>query len=561
MKRILFVIVTLLTLSSCAYRKEIASEEAGLFFHQGLKAYYLGDAPYAEDCFKRVIARDRDNDAAFFYLSRLAFFRENKEASDEYLQKAIRLQPQNYWYRLQAAKNAVIENDIRKAETLYESLRGTFPHKNELLYDMINLYINDKQNPKALSLLDTLEQREGKTESGVLLRFNFIVKDQPEKAIELLKEYTAENPTPRVLCVMGDYYAGGNLIEEAMICYQRSLEMDPTFMPALFGEAEVYRMKRQFDLFFEHINPFLAYPDVDVQMKNEYLKQLIDSRGFVTTFQPQVDTMFLSTREAHPKDTTLAYMYAGYLIQTQRPKKAMEVVSDNIIYYSDNYSAWYQTLAVFYYLKEWDTLSAYSSAALKKFPDNVDFSSMHGLSLWQTGDVSGAINCFENILLLLKKEDKANRIQTLALLGDLYHEIGNSQKSFLAYDEVLKLDPLNVPVLNNYAYFLCIQDRDLEKALNMSKKTIEKEPNNSTYLDTYGWILHLLGRTAEARDILRQAVAYGGKESAEILNHYGDILNALNEPQMAIVYWQQAFALEPREEIESKIRINKAKEQ
>ena len=147
-----------------------------LFFHQGLKAYYLGDALYAEDCFKRVITRDRDNDAAFFYLSRLAFFRENKEESDEYLQKAIRLQPQNYWYRLQAAKNAVIENDIRKAETLYESLRGTFPHKNELLYDMINLYINDKQNPKALSLLDTLEQREGKTESGVLLRFNFIVK-------------------------------------------------------------------------------------------------------------------------------------------------------------------------------------------------------------------------------------------------------------------------------------------------------------------------------------------------------------------------------------------------
>ncbi len=206
-------------------------------------------------------------------------------------------------------------------------------------------------------------------------------------------------------------------------------------------------------------------------------------------------------------------------------------------------------------------MSAYSSAALKRFPGNVDFSSMHGLSLWQTGDVSGAIDCFENILLLLKKEDKANRIQTLALLGDLYHEIGNSQKSFRAYDEVLKLDPLNVPVLNNYAYFLCIQDRDLEKALNMSKKTIEKEPNNSTYLDTYGWILHLLGRTAEARDILRQAVAYGGKESAEILNHYGDILNALNEPQMAIVYWQQAFALEPREEIESKIRINKAKEQ
>nr|HPQ56952.1 tetratricopeptide repeat protein [Bacteroidales bacterium] len=185
------------------------------------------------------------------------------------------------------------------------------------------------------------------------------------------------------------------------------------------------------------------------------------------------------------------------------------------------------------------------------------FSSLYGMALWQTGQLNAAIARFERILSMLNKEDTQNRIQTLALLGDLYYEAGNREQSFSMYDKVLKLDPFNLPVLNNYAYYLSLRNEKLERALSMSKITIEKEPNNSTYLDTYGWILHLLGRTQQAKDVFRQALAYGGKESAEILDHYGDVLNALNEPLMAIVYWQQAYQIDPREEIMKKIETNR----
>ena len=122
---------------------------------------------------------------------------------------------------------------------------------------------------------------------------------------------------------------------------------------------------------------------------------------------------------------------------------------------------------------------------------------------------------------------------------------------------MLRLDRENLAVLNNYAYYLSLREEELEKALEMSQVTIDKEPKNPTYLDTYAWILHKLGRSAEARNIFRQALAYGGKESAEILDHYGDVLNALNEPLMAIVYWQQAYDIEPRQDILEKIETNK----
>lgn len=185
------------------------------------------------------------------------------------------------------------------------------------------------------------------------------------------------------------------------------------------------------------------------------------------------------------------------------------------------------------------------------------FGSLYGLALWQTKDIEGAIARFERILSRLKRSDVENKVQTLSLLGDLYHERGDMRQAYIMYEKTLLLDKENLPVLNNYAYFLSLEGKHLERALSMSKVTIDKEPKNATYLDTYGWILHKLGRTEEAKTAIRQALAYGGKESAEILNHYGDILHALNEPLMAIVYWQQAYDLEPREDILEKINTNK----
>ena len=74
----------------------------------------------------------------------------------------------------------------------------------------------------------------------------------------------------------------------------------------------------------------------------------------------------------------------------------------------------------------------------------------------------------------------------------------------------------------------------------MSKKTVEAEPDNATYLDTYGWILYLQGKAAEAKQYFKHAMMYGGKESSVVLSHYADVLEALGEDDLSKVYRQQA---------------------
>ncbi len=125
-------------------------------------------------------------------------------------------------------------------------------------------------------------------------------------------------------------------------------------------------------------------------------------------------------------------------------------------------------------------------------------------------------------------------------MGDMYHQLGENAKAYKAYDSALKINATYAPVLNNYAFYLSMEGRKLKKAAAMSKITVDQEPDNPTYLDTYAWILYLQGKPEEAKPLFKHAMLYGGKDSVVILDHYAEVLYALKEYDLAMVYWTQA---------------------
>ena len=125
--------------------------------------------------------------------------------------------------------------------------------------------------------------------------------------------------------------------------------------------------------------------------------------------------------------------------------------------------------------------------------------------------------------------DKENLVLALSTAGDMSYQMGDRREAYRYYDEALEVDPDCAPVLNNYAYYLSEEGRSLRKALKMSRRTIELEPDNATYLDTCGWILYLLGRPKEAKPLFKHAMLYGGKDSSVVLEHYSVILGELGE--------------------------------
>ena len=81
----------------------------------------------------------------------------------------------------------------------------------------------------------------------------------------------------------------------------------------------------------------------------------------------------------------------------------------------------------------------------------------------------------------------------------------NKKELYALCEKVLEIDPYNLMVLNNYAYYLATHKGDLQKAERMSAITIQQEPDNPVFLDTYGWILHLQGQNELAYFYLKKA--------------------------------------------------------
>ena len=168
----------------------------------------------------------------------------------------------------------------------------------------------------------------------------------------------------------------------------------------------------------------------------------------------------------------------------------------------------------------------------------------------------------EAVALLSKGLKNANNDKDKARLysmrGDYYHTQGEKEKMFADYDSTLMYDPLNINVLNNYAYFMALEDRDLEKALKMSAKTLEMEPLSATYLDTYAWILFRMKKYKDALSYMEKALRYLDADNSEIYEHYGDVLYMCGEKDKALENWHRALQLNSTSPtLERKIREGK----
>lgn len=97
-------------------------------------------------------------------------------------------------------------------------------------------------------------------------------------------------------------------------------------------------------------------------------------------------------------------------------------------------------------------------------------------------------------------------------------------KMIPAYEAVLRMDSRNIVVMNNLAWNLCLIRKDLLRAEQLSRTTIMRDPTNPIYLDTYAWIMYLLGDCQSALFYIERAIEHSTEEiDKEIQQHYKEI--------------------------------------
>ncbi len=491
---------------------------------------------------ERITGTSPDNDAAFYYLGMCHLYLNETEGAKAAFRKAAGIDPSNFWYKERLARTYSLTGEDDLTIETYEELLKDFPKKNDIYFTLVNLYLKQNQYDKALAAMDQIENVFGKSESVTATRYDILLRlNKPAEALKALTDYNKEFSSPYVLTKLGDHSIAEYKDTAALAYYKEAQDLQNEYMPALLGESEVYRIRRNFPEYFRTVNRFVADESTDAQTKAQYLDMLArrsDSR-FLKNLQPQIDTLFDNLLLHHPSDSSVLTTAGLYWHSTERPSKAKALMRKNMILHPESPYITGQYIQMLAYYKDWNEMESSCDSALARFPEETVFLDMKNVVCYNKKDWQGIIDNNRRIIEIAKG-DTSLTVPALSSIGDMYHELGDEKEAFKVYSTVLKINPDYAPALNNYAYYLALKGSRLKKACAMSKKTVDKEPDNPTYLDTYGWILHLLGRDQEAKTCFKHAMLYGAKESATCLEHYAEVLEALGETDLAKVYRTQA---------------------
>lgn len=517
----------------------------------------------AKERLETLVAVDPDNDAAYYYLGMTALMQNDLELAETGFETAVQLDSSNFWYRHRLAGVYAMTDRKELTVEIYNGLLKDFPKKSDLYYSLIELYLSMGRMEDALSTLDQIDTVFGRSDVSVMTRFDILRRlGRMEEAYQVLEAYNREYSSPQVLAMLGDYRMSMYEDSTALAYYDEALDIAPDYAPALLGKSEVFRITRRYEDYFRTINVFIKDKDIPAEGKCDYLKALVQHSdpNFLTRFQPSLDSVMTAFRSVHPGDSLVTALAGIYYYGTGRMDKAKDCFRENVEQWPESLGAAANYAEALMYMGEWEELSAYTKDAYGRFPDELAFLEMSTLADYNLKAYDDVIATCSRIISVAP-DDSARVLTAYTTLGDIYYHLGEKAKAYRSYDEALKVNPEYLTVLNNYAYFLSLDGRKLKKAYSMSRITVEKEPDNATYLDTFGWILYLQGRSEEAKPYFKHAMLYGGKESAVTMDHYAEVLFDLKEYSLAFVYWNQALAKDTEGEIpglEEKIRQRKA---
>jgi Tfp pilus assembly protein PilF len=144
---------------------------------------------------------------------------------------------------------------------------------------------------------------------------------------------------------------------------------------------------------------------------------------------------------------------------------------------------------------------------------------------------------------LARVDDRDLNGQARMLLAESYNQLEMHDVSDSIFREIIRSDPDNYLVMNNFSYYLSLREESLDEAERLSRITIEKEPQNGTYLDTYAWILYKQGEYEEAETYIMQALKWGGEGDLEVNLHAAEIHKALGNIPLARAFYQKALVL------------------
>ena len=556
------------------------------FYTEGIKQQTIHrDTAQARKFFLEAIRRDSTCAPAYYEMAANNLCRTADEAA-LMAGRACRLDSTNKWYRQLYGQTLIYAGRYAEALRIFRRLQIDYPRDPDYYRLVAALYEQTDFPVQAILTLDSAELRLGRIPYLSDMKRRLLVSTgQTARAIEEARAEVEATPyEARPHAMLASLYAADRQDSLARAEFDAALAIDSTNVETLMLLADFHTDRQDYRSLLATTRRLFLSDGVPLETKIHRFEQFTADIRFYREYYLQLHDLAAILAIRYPDDPRVVELYADHLIASGELEQALALYKIHLADRPAVEKYYRMTIDIESYLQRPDSVQKYVSEALRLFPDRVDFHLSRGHVMSYAKQYDRAIEAYEESLPLATTDSLRSVIW--GMIGDTWHQkaIGGSddwdervdlglvkpdaafrkniKRSYAAYERSLRYDADNVLVLNNYAYFLTIEGRDLERALAMASRATALEDGNPTYLDTHAWVLYKLGRLDEARKMLQRAVVLDSQNSPALLAHYGDVLEALGERFMAEVYWRRALEKGYSEElIEPRLeRARKAEE-
>ena len=513
-----------------------------------------------DDAFYHLIAYayslDSTNTSIAFYMGVAKFERTSFEHTDELtaalaqMRKHVEAHPEDKYEARLYAHAAFLVNQYQEGLRVLNIQHQLYPQDDNLLSTMADAYEKTSDYKKALAIYDTLQQWQGQSVelSSAKLKAYQALNDTTG-AIHEMRALLASAPTNADYnLAMGKMLFMFGYRDSAMVYYDKAQQYEPDNGLTYLTKAEYYLALGDTLNYDRQTYQALVSTDLDVESKLQilvnYTKTLLSAKD--TTHR--TDHLFDVLIEQHPLEPQIRVLYSEYLMFIDNNEGAAEQIDYALNLDPTNKELWTRLMAYYLYAGNYEKAIEVGDKAIRLNPDNVELYSYLGSSCYSVKQYDKAIEVYDKALAILDSTQVDDRSNLLSGKADVKFAMGDTIAAFALYDQSLDLNPDNPGTLNNYAYFLALSNRDLDKAERMSAKTIVEDAANPTYLDTYAWVFYMRKEYTMAQLYIEMAIKNEEQPTSELFEHYGYILLANGDKQKALEQWRKAIELKPDNE-------------
>lgn len=441
-----------------------------------------------------------------------------------------------------------------EALKVWTTLDSIYPHKMEISYKLAEALASSGDSSKiarAIGVYDRIEKTQGKNIPLTTSKIRAFLSSQDTASIykevySLLKSapHSVENNV-----FAGNVFAMFSDNDSALTYFDKACDLDSTSGLAYYSRANFYKSIGDSVNYDKEVFRALSRESLELDAKLElltgYIRELYDD----PSQQGRIQELFATLLDQHPHEVDIHDLYCSYLIAIEDYAGAAEQLGYALDIDPSSEDRWRTLLSLYMQADDYAKSAEKGETALRYHPSSAMIHLMLGTDYNLMKEYDKALSNLNKSMELTDSVDYEAVSQIMSSMGDVYYAKGDRDSAFVYYDKAISIDPDNLLALNNCAYYLAVEGRDLDKAEEMSARTIKERPDDATSLDTYAWVMFRKKNYTEAMAYIDKAIANSEDPSEELYHHAGDIYFMNGEPQKALEFWEKALALDPDNEL------------